>query len=488
MNVQDLVKKYSTGAPATPTPNAGGTMSVSDLANKYKNYSPPATQNNQPTPSPYTSPGQMAAAPGGGSPSFGTFFKNLIGGGKDAANALTTSEQGFGKEVATAIAAPGAQKAVDTQNAQESQFLQQATQIRDRQKSQGKDTSKIDAMIMDMTPAKVSDSLPAVNDTSADVLKNAAGVGLDVASGGTFGKTATAGMDTGKLAIKSTPTLASGAGKVADKILAPSEKAGVKISGKILDAVSPKLTKKETADAIAKRGATKSGFLGRIRANIDPAIKKVADAVEKNVPDFDPKKTFSKNVNATKSAVYKMADDLKTQVMKSGKDVIYPFKELASRMNSIEKPIAIKADATLEKQFNLAKDAALKIAQKSGGKISDLLGARKEFDSLVQKQFPNLYDRENAPMRDAITSIRGTMNDFIAEKLPDVKFKDSLSTQSKLFTAIDNMSEKAVSEIDTNVIERAGQALKNHPVLSGALAAAGYEEAKKIPIVGQFLP
>lgn len=272
---------------------------------------------------------------------------------------------------------------------------------------------------------------------------------------------------------------------VAKDIIAPSAE---KAAQATLEAVSPKLTAKETADAIASRGGTKTGLLGTIKANIDPALKKVSDAVSKYVPDFNPKATFTENVNATRSAVYKMADDLKTQVVNSGKDVIYPFKELASKMNAVEKPIAIKSDTTLNNQFTLAKNAALKVAKESGGKISDLLDARKSFDALVQKQFPNLYDKANAPMRSAITSMRNVMNDFIADKLPDVAYKDSLSAQSNLFTAIDNMSEKAAGEVNTNVLQRAASTVENHPIVSGLGAAALYGEAKKIPIIGGLLP
>lgn len=263
---------------------------------------------------------------------------------------------------------------------------------------------------------------------------------------------------------------------------------GERATSKVIDAVMPKLTAKEAASNIAAQGTKKSGLFGKVTAIPSEYIKNVAAAVEKHVPDFNPSKTFSENVNATRKAAYGLADKLKQEVVSKGQDIIYPFRELASRMSEVEKPIAIKSDAILERQFDLAKQAALKIAKEKGGKISNLLDARKEFDALVEKQFPNLYDRANAPMRDAITSMRGVMNDFIATKLPDVAFKDSLSTQSKLFTAIDNLSEKAASEINTNAIERAGKLIKDHPVASLFGGVGAYEAAKKIPVVGGLLP
>lgn len=265
---------------------------------------------------------------------------------------------------------------------------------------------------------------------------------------------------------------------------------GAKISEKksaaaLLDMVSPKLTSKETAEALATRGGTKRGILGTVKLNTDPYVQKVADTVKKYVPDFSTKKSMVENINATKKAVSGLATDLKSKVVASGKDIIYPFKELASRMNAVEKPISLQADSTLSRKFDLAQQAALKIAKDSGGKISDLLEARKGFDDLVEKEFPTLYDRENAPMRSAITAMRRVMNDFIAEKLPDVAFKDSLKTQSDLLEAIGNMSEKAAKDVGTNIIQRGSTFAKEHPIAAkvggGALIGLGVGGGMNIP-------
>lgn len=297
-------------------------------------------------------------------------------------------------------------------------------------------------------------------------------------SGGNVGQ----GIENAAFAEFASPIM-KGAGKVIEKVLPSAEKT----ARGVLDMISPKLTAKETAEAVAKRGTTKSSVLGRISLNPDSYMQKVADSVKKNVPDFNPSKTVSENLNATRNAVYGMADALKQKVIESGKNVIYPFKQLASKMDAVEKPIVIKSDTVLDKQFDLAKDAAMKIVQKNGGTVSSLLDSRKEFDALVQKQFPNLYEKENAPMRDAITAMRGVMNDFISDQLPDVEFKNSLTEQSHLFTAIDNMAEKAAQEVNTNTLERGASFIKNHPVVSGLGGAALYEESKKIPVVGKFL-
>lgn len=285
--------------------------------------------------------------------------------------------------------------------------------------------------------------------------------------------------------------LAEGAGAVAKgagSLIKGALPSAEKTAASVLDMISPKLTAKEKAAAAASRGTTKSGLLGNVKLNPDAYMKKVADSVRKYVPNFNPSKTFSENLNATKNAVSGMAEKLKADVIASGKDIIFPFKQLASQMASVEKPIAIKADTTLNRQFDLAREAAMKIVQKNGGTVSSLFDSRKEFDQLVEKQFPNLYDKENAPMRAAITSMRNVMNDFIGSQLPDIAFKDSLTAQSHLFTAIDNLSEKAAEEVGTNVLTRAADAVKNHPIVSLGGGVAAYEAAKHVPVVGKLLP
>lgn len=273
-----------------------------------------------------------------------------------------------------------------------------------------------------------------------------------------------------------TPDFKPGLGTVIGAGTGLLSAAGALNTSKIAEDVSPKLTPTRTAEAVASGGTTKTPILGTIKPTITKQVQKVADTVQKYVPNFDSYKTFSDKVNATRTVVNGMADDLKKQVVASGQDKFYSFRELNSKLARVDKPIAIKSDATLSRQFDLARQAAVKIAQEKGGKISSLFDARKQFDTLVQKEFPNLYDKENAPMRNAITAIRSTMNDFIAQNLPNVAFKQSLSNQNHLLTAIENLSEKAVGEVGTSRVGRAAAFVKNHPVgsaIGGAAAGAG---------------
>ena len=245
----------------------------------------------------------------------------------------------------------------------------------------------------------------------------------------------------------------------------------------IANDVAPELTARTGAKAAAKQGLVKSLIRREITPVMEESTKDIAKTVADSIPNFSRLGTYTDKLNTTLETAYKMADDLKQQVIQQGSDRIYPFKELAKTFDDIKPSISIKSDATLARQFDLAKEAALETAKKSGGTISSLFDARKAFDDLVRKEFPTLYDRTNAPMRDAITSMRGAMNDFIESKLPEGSgFKDSLKTQSNLFRAAENLAPKAFSEVGTTGLQRfAGR----HPLTSG-LFKEGIKNAAKI--------
>lgn len=329
----------------------------------------------------------------------------------------------------------------------------------------------------------------------AGAINDTVGAGLDLIPGvkqaeGLIGKGANAAANTGvgKSLVKEGTDFATAHPEIAGDIGATGNIIGVlpafkgagivkgavdAVAGKALgktaldatiEAVSPELKGKAAVSA-AKQGLIKKPLTGEIMPKTTKDIQSIAQTVSETVPSFDKLGTFSEKLNAVKAANTGLAENLKNEVVQSGKDRIYSFKELNAKLRDIEKPIALKADPVLERQFDLARDAAIKIAKDEGGTVSSLFDARKGFDQLVEKQFPNLYERANAPMRDAITSIRDGMNEFIENNLPEGSgFREKLQQQSRLFRAIDNLAPKAAPEIGTKTIDRiAGR----HPVISG---------------------
>jgi len=263
-----------------------------------------------------------------------------------------------------------------------------------------------------------------------------------------------------------------------------AQKVAAKNAAAVLDTVAPKLTAKEAADALATRGGTKTGLLGTIKPNLSPSVLKIADAVTELVPEFNPSKSLVENINVTKDAVGRLAADLKDKVVAAGQDRIFPLKELGAALNAVPKPTLLVGD--LDKVYGRVIDKAMEIARSNGGKVSDLLDARKEFDQFVSREFPNLYSSDTlTPMRSAIKGIRNAITDFTAEHLPDdVNIRESLTHQSRLLEAVENMSEKAASgaqkEIGTNAIERAAAKYpKLKKAVIGGAAAIGADKVIK---------
>lgn len=312
------------------------------------------------------------------------------------------------------------------------------------------------------TTGQVFDSAASGNpDTNASLAGKALGATADVVSGGAD----VLGLEAlGEQGVK----LASKVGELLPNMSKDAAK-------EALDVVSPKLTTKETEAALAQGRGQGGGLFSKTKILPDTRTKQVAQAVTGIVKKGA---TGAENISRVRSALETEAENLKTQI--KSVDHPYTFKELSSKMNSIPEPISIKGTA-FERQIGVVKKAALDIAKKSGGNVSNLLDARKEFDALVEKEYPNLYDRENAPMRNAITGIRNAMNDFIEENLPDdVKFKDSLKKQSLYYDAIDNISGNSAIETKTTGFQRATSAIKKHPVGALVTGAATGEGIRKI--------
>ncbi len=231
-----------------------------------------------------------------------------------------------------------------------------------------------------------------------------------------------------------------------------------------LDLISPKLTPTEKETAVAAGRGKTSGIFNKIKVEAD---KKTQDAAKVVSGIVKKGKTFTENINNVREALSQKAEDLKNKIAKS--DVSYAFKDLNARLRNVEKPISIKSDTTLSKQFDLVRDAFMKIAKEGKGTISSLLDARKNFDALIEKEFPNLFDKENAPMRNAVTSMRNEINSFIEENAPNAGYKKSLREQSLMYHAIDNLATKAKSEVETNAISRFAQ---RNPRASTAIGTA----------------
>lgn len=265
--------------------------------------------------------------------------------------------------------------------------------------------------------------------------------------------------------------------KAAEPVIAKLSEVSAQASGKkaaqeAIDVVMPKNTPKATSKAIAAGRGEVKGWLKTASLTADKATQQAARAVEGIV---SKSKTGIENVNAVRDALGKEAESLKAQIAQV--DHPYTFTELAAKLKSITKPVMLRSDTTLNRAYDQVLAKAMDLAKSKDGNVSSLLDTRKEFDAYVQQEFPNIFsDTALSPMKSAVKNIRNGINDFIESNLPnDVAYKDSLHKQSSMFDAIDNIASKASDEVGTNLLGRAGRAIKDHKLIS---AAAGYEALK----------
>ena len=251
---------------------------------------------------------------------------------------------------------------------------------------------------------------------------------------------------------------------------------GKDVLASVIGDTAPIVGAKGAAQGAARGGLMQTLISGRVKQVASAEARQIAEAVVEAVPNFAKLGTFTAKLNATAEAAYEMAEVLKKQVIQSGKNILYPFKELRASLMGLEKPIMVARDSTLNGAYDDVINAALKIAQEKGGTISSLFDARKAFDEMIRMQFPNLYTSNSMrPMTAAIKNIRRAMNQFIEKKLPKGSgFSESLRRQSRLFEAVDNMASKAARETGTT---RMSRFTKRHPLMTGLVKGAAKSAA-----------
>lgn len=222
------------------------------------------------------------------------------------------------------------------------------------------------------------------------------------------------------------------------------------------DLVRPAQTKGVREEQVKR--TTESGILNT--KNIAPSTSeaKAISSIE-NIPSVKPSNTLQKNYNNISSELTKEAQNLSNTLRNS--KVIIPKSEVDDVFNSAlktleESPVMVgDAAKTGARYINQAKTIVNNHPPTSLG----LLNARKEFDQYVSRQKPKILDpaTENAASI-AVKEVRQSINNLIASKNPQVAVRDSLSRQSSMYTALDNIGKKAADE-GANAIARISQGI-----------------------------
>jgi hypothetical protein len=229
--------------------------------------------------------------------------------------------------------------------------------------------------------------------------------------------------------------------------------------------VKPELNKLGKIEAVKAGRATKNVF-GKI--DITPVERdlQIAKAVEGVV---SKKRGFIQNITSIRNEISKEADSVVRNLEKN--KIPFSKQEIVTKLNAIEAPLDVQADAVVAKKYEIAKEKFMKFVEGEDQTLSGLLKARKKFDKWVEEKIPNIWDDSHKALHQALRDMRTTANDFIAEKLPNGStFKKSLRRQNLMYDAVSNIAEKSYKDVGTSAL---GRKIKSSPVLRQTLKYGG---------------
>lgn len=208
------------------------------------------------------------------------------------------------------------------------------------------------------------------------------------------------------------------------------------LPGKVLKAVSPRLTTEAAVEATKTAPQGVRGLISTVPTKRTEAMANVA----KNI--FNPKKTFSENSTNVESTIVNKAQELAN---KPELERPYIFRELQSDFKKMELPHFIKtSEATVQRRAKSIINKFMEIAKENEGKLNGLLKSRKEFDVWMKKEYKNVFDKEGDAVSDLTRKIRDTVHTFIEKRAPEAEIKKSLKEQNLLYDVKDVFDRKAV--------------------------------------------
>lgn len=253
----------------------------------------------------------------------------------------------------------------------------------------------------------------------------------------------------------------------------------------VQDLITPKLTPTVKADQFSR--STEQGLFNKRVVQPSPHEAAIANTVSQ-LP-VSQNKSLLANYNIISDANDAKAIDLQSKLQNAN----VPIKlgelnyTLDNAMDALRQNPWVSGDGEKSAQsvMNGFKDIVIKNNDLSA---AGLLQARKDFDRWVQNQKGSgVFDpSRDTPITKAIQTVRQSVNDLIAAKVPQADVKTSLAEQSHLYRAMDNIETKGGMEAP-NAISRMAQkasaiipvkgAIAKTAVATGALGTAAYAPA-----------
>ena len=278
-----------------------------------------------------------------------------------------------------------------------------------------------------------------------------------------------------------TPT-AKLVGNLSGKAATKLEEYGIKkTSEDALDMVKRKvssLTPDEQKKLAQGGKITERGIFNDAEIKTNSFDKEIAKSVEGIV---DPKKSWVDNIDRIHTKIGELAT--KTETLPGMLESATDTNKIREVLDGLKKESSIRfvGDTALESAYNKAIDEFMELLSHKPSTIGNVLEARKEYDILLKKKFPDAF-KANADARGSIVKqagmdVRNAANEFVEGVLPEGnEFKSLLKEQSNLYRATERIAANNLPVLDKNKFQKALELIARHPWLSaeiGGVAVGG---------------
>ena len=260
------------------------------------------------------------------------------------------------------------------------------------------------------------------------------------------------------------------AGRVAGETV---ESAGKYAAGRRSAKVTRDLMPVETAerfDEAVRQGRTKKTGLLRTEKIVKPSNEtiEVAEEVEGL---FKPGWSDQKKVTELTKEVARYSENVVEPALAANKTG-FSEKQLFGKTGRLsrlieERPVGFKGAKANANAYADVIAEARKAVSKYPKNAAGLWKARKDFDRMVSKRFPQRVwsDPDSNAVYNAIANVRREMNNMIGD-LGDNDFKAHMRHLNAIYDAVDVFAEKGVAGRGKNILQR-------HPTAAKVAGAAG---------------
>jgi len=254
---------------------------------------------------------------------------------------------------------------------------------------------------------------------------------------------------------------------VGDVVISPIERAaGTQLNKKITDRVRWLLAPEregriqdiKNISLFGKDKGTKRSFFQVIQEN---EFELARNKLVQNIAGVKVRDSIANTANAVRIHNKKKAQQLINDLDNTNISWNFPEgtrKELAERVAVLLKDKNyIKANRDTNALVEATLESAYKIIDKMDKTPAGLLRARQKFDDLINKQLSDsLFDPAVMnPTNDAANAVRKAINDLVNSRVSstNVKVKQSLADQHKLWNAQNILDIKAVKESSNRIVQ-----------------------------------